>query len=602
MPPDVPARRRLSEHILRPTVAVITAAVALAWMLLAVLVAALVRDDANVGDLALIELRIRDVLSAHSPLVGAYSRYGWSHPGPFMFELFAIPYRVFGNDATALGLTTILFNAIVLGALLWLLQRRGTAAVMAIGGAVVALVWGLPSTALSYGWNVTVADLPFVLVVVGCWCALCGDRYALLVAALAASFAFQSHVGAGVVLGPAFVATVAIVVRRSWQQGLDVRRWTLGVGGVALTFVPAVLDVVVHWPGNLGELLRWSMSNDEPTVGARDGLRMLGRVASLSFPLEPQIPGRFLLQVETVESGALPGAAVVLLAVAGAVAWRSGWAAERALCAMMAVVWVSAFVAVVSITRPLGWWLVDWFQPLGWLTWGTVVLVAWRAVQQHVGWRRDVVRRAVAGAWLVVLALGVGGHTRDVVDASDDRGEAVVRPVRELTAAVESITEPGDVVRLDFAGSPLSAETMMSGVGNRLDAAGRQICVGAALAYKFGSHRVCPAAVDAHVVIRNEAVTEPAPEVDGRPSRLLRVVDPLSDAERREADAITAEVAEILVRDGREAEVGVLATHLAGAVLVDSPSTELLAAADRLARLEALRRVPGVRYGLYVVE
>ncbi|MGZ4701029.1 MAG: hypothetical protein ACXV98_07445, partial [Ilumatobacteraceae bacterium] len=63
-----------------------------------------------VGDIALIELRTRDVLTAHPPLVGAYSRYGWSHPGPAEFYLFAVPYRLFGGDARALRLTALLFN------------------------------------------------------------------------------------------------------------------------------------------------------------------------------------------------------------------------------------------------------------------------------------------------------------------------------------------------------------------------------------------------------------------------------------------------------------------------------------------------------------
>lgn len=570
-------------------------------MAVAALVSALVRDDANVGDLALIELQIRDVFSGDSPLVGAYSRYGWSHPGPFMFELFSVPYRVFGNDATALRLTTLVFNAAVAAALLGLLWRRGTAAVAAIGTTTVLLVWGLPPGALSYGWNVTVTDLPFVLVVVGCWCALCGDRYALLVTALAASFAFQSHVGVGIVLGPAFVATVVVAVRRALRDGFDARRWAIGVGIVVLTFVPAVLDTLFRWPGNLGDLARWSLTNDEPAVGLADGLRMLGRVSSLSFPFEPGIPGRFLLGVATIETGVVPGISLVLLVAAGVVAWRSGWEAERALCAVMGIVWVSAVVAAASITYPLGWWLVDWFQPLGWLTWGTIALVGWRAAQRYLDVGRATFATVATAAWLGLLVFAVVAHTVDVAQA-DDRTAEVVHPVGELTEAAESITEPGDIVRLDYAGSELSAETMMSGVGNRLDASGRHVCVDETLTYKFGSHRSCPPDVDVHLVIRNEPALAAPPEIGGRPSELVVAVDPLNEAERAEVDAITSEVATILERDGREDEIGVLNTDLAGAVIVGSPSPELLALGADLMRLEELRRVPGVRYGLYVVD
>ncbi|MFP5487294.1 MAG: hypothetical protein ACLGHQ_03180 [Acidimicrobiia bacterium] len=55
------------------------------------------------GDIALIELRIRDVLSAHPPLTGAYSRYGWDHPGPAFFWLAALPYRLLGGARARSG-------------------------------------------------------------------------------------------------------------------------------------------------------------------------------------------------------------------------------------------------------------------------------------------------------------------------------------------------------------------------------------------------------------------------------------------------------------------------------------------------------------------
>ena len=34
-------------------------------------------------------MRVRDVWSSDIPWTGAYSRYGWSHPGPWMYWLIA---------------------------------------------------------------------------------------------------------------------------------------------------------------------------------------------------------------------------------------------------------------------------------------------------------------------------------------------------------------------------------------------------------------------------------------------------------------------------------------------------------------------------------
>jgi hypothetical protein len=52
------------------------------------------------SDWADIELRTRDVGTVHTPLVGAYSRYGWNHPGPLLFYVLALPYRVLAARAS----------------------------------------------------------------------------------------------------------------------------------------------------------------------------------------------------------------------------------------------------------------------------------------------------------------------------------------------------------------------------------------------------------------------------------------------------------------------------------------------------------------------
>src|SRR5690606_16795832 len=58
------------------------------------IVAALTSDHQLAGDWALLELRVRDVGTSDTPLVGPFSRYGWNHPGPLLFWLLAIPYRL----------------------------------------------------------------------------------------------------------------------------------------------------------------------------------------------------------------------------------------------------------------------------------------------------------------------------------------------------------------------------------------------------------------------------------------------------------------------------------------------------------------------------
>jgi hypothetical protein len=268
--------RGLGARLIATVVVVAGLVVPIAWIVLT-------RTDRSTGDIAFIELRTRDVFSGHPPLVGAYSRYGWSHPGPLIFYVYSVPYRLFGGDANALRLTVVLINAACLAVMSWLLARRGVAATAAVSAATVALVWGLLPNSLSDGWNVTIAVLPFLLTVVACWCAMCGDRRALLVAALAFSFVFQAHIGFGVVLVPLFVATLAVRARqrpwRTWTSG-DRRAGLLaGIAVVATTAIPVAYDTVIHWPGHLGRLAKWSLRS-----GSSDEHRRCRSRCTLSFP------------------------------------------------------------------------------------------------------------------------------------------------------------------------------------------------------------------------------------------------------------------------------------------------------------------------------
>ncbi len=567
------------------------------------------RDERFTGDLAIIELRVRDVLSAHPPIAGAYSRYGWAHPGPWQFYLFALPYRLLGGDARAIQLTTLAFNVAVAVAIVKLAARRDRATAIVTGVALLVLVVGLRPQSMAYGWNVTVVVLPFVLVAIGCWRLLDGDRWALPITTLATLFVCQAHVGAGVVVVPLAVVALTIAALRSLRGDAatpdagDRRAWrsTLIVAGIAA--IPPGYDVVTDPPGNIGRILRWSLNNDEPTVGTTQALRMIGRSSSLSFLRDPQLPGRFLLELGEVDPGLLPGLSIGLLFAALVVAHRHGWASERSWCSIVMLLWAVGLVAASSITEPLGWWLVQWLQPLGWLTWVAVVLVAWRFVADRV---RGPHRSAVT-AWSLALATIVGAvaivdHGRDAIAWPDPEAE-FTRPVDELTAAIRRELEAGSdvtdgpIARIDFGGESLLAETMLSGVVDRLAALDVDVCVDARLAYKLGEHRVCPAGITPTLLLRSEPRTTPTP-ADGE---IIADVDPLLPAERAEADAIAARAADVLVRNGRADEVTILDSPLADVVLLDDPPAELVAMSAGIERLAALRKVPGDRYVLYVI-
>lgn len=557
----------------------------------------LTRATRYTGDLAIIELRIRDVLSAHPPVAGAYSRYGWAHPGPWQFYLFALPYRVLGGDARALQLTTLLFNIVAGGATVWLGARRDRATALVLGTTVLLLVAGLAPMSLAYGWNVTVTVLPFVLTAVGCWRLLDDDRVALPIAVGAAAFVGATHVGVGVVLLPTVVAVVAIAVRRRLVASSESNpfgpMWTITGAIVVGALVPVVYDIVADPPGNLGRLLRWSLTNDEPNVGLPDSLRMIGRSSSLSFLRDPEMPGRFLLELGPVDPGLLPGSSIVLLLGALVIAHRRGWYSELRLCAIVAGLWLTGVVAAAVITEPLGWWLVQWMQPLGWITWGAIALVASRWAHEHLPHGRVALasRWAIAAA-VLIAAVAVVDHWRDAVGSPDPTAE-FTRPVDELTAAVMA-TSGDEPIRLDHVAPSLLAETMLSGVVNRLDAFDIDVCIDDSLAYKLGEHRICVEAREQRFLIRSEPRTQTPPAG----SELVVDIDPLTPEERIEADELASLIADALIAAGRDEQVPILDSPLADVVLIDAPP-EIIALAAAVERLAELRLVPGDRYVLY---
>ena len=59
------------------------------------------------ADQAWIELQIRDI--GHRPvLLGPYSRFSWFHPGPLLYYVLWLPYRITGSHASPPGVHMVM--------------------------------------------------------------------------------------------------------------------------------------------------------------------------------------------------------------------------------------------------------------------------------------------------------------------------------------------------------------------------------------------------------------------------------------------------------------------------------------------------------------
>lgn len=160
---------------------------------------------APVDDIAGIEVHVRDV-PAHLPLLGLYSRDRWSHPGPAMFYVLALPYRLSGDRSFSLHMAAVVINGLSL-ALMALIARRhgGTVAMLPtlVGGGV--LIHSFGATTMSSPWNPELPVFPFGAVMFLSWAMLCGDAWALPVCAAVTTFCVQAHIGYTLLAAPIFL-------------------------------------------------------------------------------------------------------------------------------------------------------------------------------------------------------------------------------------------------------------------------------------------------------------------------------------------------------------------------------------------------------------
>ncbi len=368
-------------------------------------------------DLAQTEMRLRDVFSAHPPLIGLPGRIGsfrhqGSHPGPLSFWALAPFYELFGASAWAMQAATATLNALALGAALVVGRRRGGAPMFfGIGAVLAVLTYFYGPSILTQAWNPYLPILWFVVFVLGVWSVLCDDLAMLPVAAFAACFCLQTHISyLGLVGGLGAVAlvwTAWSLARR--RDALDDRRWWwvgLAAGIVLLTAVPPIVQELTNSEGNLTLIWRHFTNPPEDPIGIRQGAEIL---------LVHLNPWRLVAGQDATTGSVAPGVVVLIAWVASvAVAVRERVRALLALDVVLAGMLVLGVISIANIFGFVWYYLMLWAWQLNALllfaTAWAVLLLVWRA-------RSDRARTARLGTVALAVVM-VGYLTGFAVDAS----------------------------------------------------------------------------------------------------------------------------------------------------------------------------------------
>lgn len=446
------------------------------------LVIAALHDWRLTGDSALEVIRARDV-GAKTPLHGVYSRFGWAHPGPAIFLLFAAPARWPGNPSGAVVFVGVIVKWILAAgsvSVVWRAVGRRAALVTAgvIAIVLVHLLEGIWSV-----WNPTLA-VP-VLVAATLLCAFGGDRpITLPLAALLLSVMIQLHVGYAV---PALVLVFAL----AWRQRPSRRVATAALATISVAWSLPLLDLVFG-TRNARDLVAFAADSDLPTVGFR---RAIGITARELHPVGPWIGGEepldFIGGVLSVDAAwlLLPGAALVFL----------GWfAATRApvlwtLVAILAGQSAAAVVAIAQIVESPFPYLVVWVRVVAALLWGATAIAA----STLVPWRS--MSNLAAATVLTVVACVV--TIQAPIETFESRATSALEP------AALRLVEPGESIQIVFSEEfPGIAE----GVALTLESAGRDVRLTAApedrllIERMWGEHRVLDAAASSRVTFARD--------------------------------------------------------------------------------------------------
>lgn len=560
------------------------------WLVPAVMAAVLVplaaavvaqrnADWHPVFDMAMTELRVRDVGGRHTPLIGLQGRIGpsGSHPGPLSFFLLAPVYRLLGSSAFALQVATAAFHGLAaVTAILVASRRRDGRVVAGVGLVLLLLMQGYGLGPLTEPWNPYLPVLWFVAFLVAAWAVLDGDLLMVLPAVAAASICAQTHVpylAVGLGIG---AATGLVAAVRLWRgragPGRGDWRWLVAAAGLGLVlWLPPLVDEVVHEPGNLTKIVDHLGTPTEASIGLREAARfmVLHLDAWHLVAVAPAHPGTYI----DILSGPGPTRARGLLCLATWVASVGVAIAlrHRRLLALHALIGWSAGIGVLAMARIYGipWpYLMLWAYGIGaLLALAVAATVAVLLARWAPPGRRATVTSAMGITGLVavvVVSLRLLALAPDATTGTPDQTAQLARITPPTLAALAERTgaASGTAGRylVEFSDATNGGSEGI-GLVNELVRHGYRAGVPAEEGVRMGAARVLPPdAATARLVVASGGWIE---RWAGEPGA-VRVAydDPRSAAERSEFADTRARAIAALTEEGRADLVDELDTDL----------------------------------------
>ncbi len=491
-------------------------AVCLAPLALLVTVLAGSQDIAVGGDQAVIELAIREAASADRTL-GPYSRYGWSHPGPFWYYLLAVPYQLLGSSSTALYLSAGLLHLVVAGLVVLTVDRwmgRLSALVAASGVVLAQLVLG--AEVFRTVWNPYALLLPTALFLVLAAAAANGSAVGLAAAALVATFLVQTHISAALPVAAvaAITAVTFLVVRCRAAERLPPRRELTVAGALllatALIWIPPVVQEQRPGMGNAAQM-RLFAERELPGQPWEQAWATVGSellvLPSLGRAPEPPEAAAAL---DPSELTALAGFVFIGLALV-VIGARRRRGHATALAGLSVVCMLTSVVAVTSVDGVIFPYLVVWQSIL------PLALVVAAAGLSNPGPREGSPLRRVAGSGVTAVVAAVLVAAAAVAQAvaapplADDMSASVAAAVAKVVPSLPPPEQGAVRVRIGSGGAwPVAAGVILA-----LERRGYDTRVTPDWVFMFGGDLASTNAERTEVLLIQQPQLSQLPRLDG---------------------------------------------------------------------------------------
>ncbi len=514
-------------------------------------VGAIVDGWIPLGDQALLQIRAHDVFTSHHPLLGTASSAALgphaavplNHPGPLMFDVLALPVRIFGGPAgVAIGVGLVNIAAATVG-VIFAARRTGRAGAALAALAFAGLGWAAGSESLYDPYNPTAAMLPCLTCLFLATAAIERDGAALPWLIGVSTFAVQLNNSYLLFLTPLVVVVCTIYVARCRREGVvELRGVTVRCIAVFLVlWSQPLFEQLVHGrDGNLARMVRASGVLDN-----NPGSRLGTQIAAATLTLPPwwgrsEFDGiRLFSPLPHIALAALSLVLVLAVCAAGCRwAWQHAHkdAAASALTAGIAVIigWVAATRAPTSSFFGVSSDYVRWLWPASMFVWFALGLSMWRALGPRLTVISDH-RVRVGVATFAIATIGLANVPRHASLRGQKELDSLRPAAEELIDAATGRVDVATVLyrpppNYDVFGVPLLARLQRTGVDFVVD--------DPVLVRQFGERRRYhgePVA-ELRVVTAMEAV-----DAENDPSAIAFVSN-LTEVERVELQAMTFDI------------------------------------------------------------